>query len=246
MKRFTDTQKWNDPWYHRLSPKLKCFWSFVCDFCDNAGVWKIDFERASFEIGEQITHEEVVLNFSPQRIIAHEDKMIVLKFIPFQFGNLNGNNNLHKSVVSLIENYLGAGLPLGCPRPGDQVKVKVKVKVKEEVKEEVKVKVKVDKGVQGEDIPDWLKPSWDEWTQHLKEKRCRTTPSAFKKQLEKLIGFGDGRAQAAIKYSIEGSYQGIFEPKKDRPVFGRQEFDKEGMETTARIAFEVLGNGGNK
>lgn len=109
----------------------------------------------------------------------------------------------------------------------------IRIKDREKVKEE---------GVQGEETPEWLRPAWAEWVQHLKEKRCRTTPSAFKKQLEKLIGWGDGRAQAAIKYSIEGSYQGIFEPKENRVAnFGRKELTPESFKEQMEYLAEKRG-----
>ena len=67
-KRFTATEKWDDPWFRKLNLLAKAFWYYVCDKCDNAGVWKIDFEHASFYMGETITNEVIpLLNENKER-----------------------------------------------------------------------------------------------------------------------------------------------------------------------------------
>lgn len=55
--------------------------------------------------------------------------------------------------------------------------------------------------------------AWSEWKQHLIEKKIKTTPSAFKKQLSKLEAFGLDKALFTLDYAIEHNWQGIFEPK---------------------------------
>jgi len=53
VKRFTETTKWLDPWFRKLPAKVKIFWMYLIDSCDNAGFWIVDFELASFLIGEK-------------------------------------------------------------------------------------------------------------------------------------------------------------------------------------------------
>jgi len=53
MKRFTETQKWEDAWFRRLPLELKTLWSWLLDKCDNAGVIDPDLDLASFQIGYQ-------------------------------------------------------------------------------------------------------------------------------------------------------------------------------------------------
>ena len=50
-KRFTESEKWKGPWFHKLSPAGKLFYLYVHDQCDLAGFWEIDLERAVFDIG---------------------------------------------------------------------------------------------------------------------------------------------------------------------------------------------------
>lgn len=54
MRRNTDTEKWEDPWFRKLSETHKLFWLYVNDHCDHAGVWKNDVDLASFKIGAKI------------------------------------------------------------------------------------------------------------------------------------------------------------------------------------------------
>ena len=62
---------------------------------------------------------------------------------------------------------------------------------------------------------------WENWEQHLKEKKKPLKPTARKMQLAKLKEFGEQRAIAALKYSINGNCQGIYEgnESKQKPTY---------------------------
>jgi hypothetical protein len=115
MKRFTETTKWEDPWYRKLSSKHKVFWGYLCDRCDNAGVWKIDYELASFQTGEEMTAADIKsLNMGKERVAIKGDILIIKDFIRFQIGNLSGGKltNLQKSCLSLLASYSERGIDL--------------------------------------------------------------------------------------------------------------------------------------
>lgn len=104
-KRFTETTKWADPWFRDLSPKLKAFWLYCLDNCDQAGVWKVDFGLASFCIGEKVTKADVMTPFHDRVLFFGVDKMVILKFIQFQYGVLSPDCKMHKPVfASLAKN----------------------------------------------------------------------------------------------------------------------------------------------
>jgi hypothetical protein len=69
---------------------------------------------------------------------------------------------------------------------------------------------------------DAFKAAWVEWLTHLKEKKCKVTPSAIRKQLKKLAAMGEAEAIAAIDHSIASGYQGIYpapsNARKPRPA----------------------------
>ena len=105
LKRFTDTEKWSDPWVRKLPLRLKLFWFYLCDKCDAAGVWKLDFEAASFHIGEQVQEQEAKSALGHRIEVLPGDRWLVKKFIPFQYGTLSDKCRPHMNVITLCHAY---------------------------------------------------------------------------------------------------------------------------------------------
>jgi hypothetical protein len=53
---------------------------------------------------------------------------------------------------------------------------------------------------------------WSNWEQHRIEIKKKLTPTTKRQQLAKLAEMGEARAIAALKHSLAGGWQGIFEP----------------------------------
>lgn len=140
-KRFTDTDKWKKTWFRKLRPMYKVFWSYICDNCDNAGIWEVDFELAEGFVGEQLNPVELTAFFAKQIHSFHNGRRwFILDFIQFQYGDLKDTNNAHRSVLSILnrhhllfvyQEYLlsqyenpGAGQGLPSPSQGAQDKDK--------------------------------------------------------------------------------------------------------------------------
>ena len=105
-KRFTDTDLYEREWFQELSPKMKCFWDYVCKRCDYAGMWNVNLRLASFQIGVKITESEVVESFGNRIVYIEEDKLFIPGFIKFQYGKvLSENSTMHKSVMKLLDKY---------------------------------------------------------------------------------------------------------------------------------------------
>lgn len=103
-KRFTDSNKFRDVWYRSLKPKHKCLWEFLLSECSLAGMIELDFDAMSFHIGEKITIDDI--NALGDRVCFIEDnKIFIPKFISFQQGVLNRNNNAHKNIFKELEKY---------------------------------------------------------------------------------------------------------------------------------------------
>jgi hypothetical protein len=108
-KRFVDTEIWGDKWYRKLPCKYKELWRYICENCDNAGVWKVDIDLAIFQIGETLEHDEALrfLNDGKERVsvLNHGTYWQVKEYVKFQFGALSDKSRVHESVLKLIENH---------------------------------------------------------------------------------------------------------------------------------------------
>ncbi|MBS08597.1 MAG: hypothetical protein CL576_13630 [Alteromonas sp.] len=102
-KRFTDTEKWADPWYRQLSPTAKLLWQWILDNCDNAGVINPDWDLATFQIGESVIPHIVEIESRIERI--GEDHIFIPKFVAFQYPRLSRQCAAHKPVFASLEKY---------------------------------------------------------------------------------------------------------------------------------------------
>lgn len=132
-KRFTDTEKWKKQWLRELTPTLKCFWFYLLDTCDQAGLWNVDLPLAEFCIGKKLPLYDKILSLFDGRILpVNKSKWWAVDFILFQYKcpmeSLNKNNRAHMSVINLITKYRltevflrglkGASKPLPIPSLG--------------------------------------------------------------------------------------------------------------------------------
>jgi hypothetical protein len=85
-KRFTDTKKWRNEWFRTLPVKAKLTWSYLCDECDFAGVWKADWGLASFQLDFKITAQEMGEWFGDKVHFFDGDKVLIVPFYDFQYG----------------------------------------------------------------------------------------------------------------------------------------------------------------
>lgn len=141
MKRFTETKKWEDPWFRSLSPPTKLLWLWLLDHCDIAGVIRADLQLASFQIGQTVDENNIAA--LGDRVAALPDgKLHIPKFIRFQFGELSAKSNVHQSVMRAVSLHglaldkpspslgqaltLNQGLSRGCSTPKEKEKEKEK------------------------------------------------------------------------------------------------------------------------
>lgn len=103
MKRFTETNKWRDQWFRKLSIEHKVFWSYICDNCDNAGVFDPDLDLASFSIGATLDAKDLLRAFEGRIKVLPNGKWFVVKFVEFQWGTLNPANACHRGVKALLD-----------------------------------------------------------------------------------------------------------------------------------------------
>tara|TARA_R100001480_G_scaffold117432_1_gene116959 strand:- start:2583 stop:3254 length:672 start_codon:yes stop_codon:yes gene_type:complete len=142
-KRMTDTDKWKKRFLRELKPQHKLLWFYILDDCNHAGIWDVDIEVASIRVGEELIYDMLPQAFLDKIVIFDNgDKWFIPDFIDFQYGELNPNSNVHKSVIALLEKYNLQGYVKGSQgvetTPQDKDKDKDIVKVKAKVKRFVK------------------------------------------------------------------------------------------------------------
>ena len=54
----------------------------------------------------------------------------------------------------------------------------------------------------------------EKWMQYKSERKEKYTPSGLTQVLKKMVEMGEGRTEAAINFSMESNYAGMFEPKQ--------------------------------
>lgn len=103
-KRFTDTEKWRKVWFRKLKPEHKCFWEYLRDTCNHAGIWEIDFELAEIFIGAKLDRQKIEKVFEKQFVLTdNKKKWFIRNFVDFQYGELNPENRAHNSVIHILK-----------------------------------------------------------------------------------------------------------------------------------------------
>lgn len=112
MKRFTETDKWRDPWFRKLSAGAKLAFYYIVENCDNSGVWTPDKELADFSIGMAIPWDKVLEAFGDRIQILSNGDWLIKKFVQFQYGELSETCKPHLQVIRLIQKHtLSKGYP---------------------------------------------------------------------------------------------------------------------------------------
>lgn len=103
-KRFTDSEKFRDAWYRKLSPVHKCLWEYLLSECSLAGIIELDYEAMSFHIGSKIIENDLMA-FQDRVHLLPDGKIFLLSFIKFQQNSINKNNPAHKNIIKELEKY---------------------------------------------------------------------------------------------------------------------------------------------
>lgn len=104
-KRFTDTDKWKRKWYRALSLKAKVAWQYLCDQCDHAGIFIVDYDLFSFQVNFKIGEKDLFTWFHGKLIKIDDDKIFIPSFFQFQYKDTKDNFSAKKSAVKLLSAY---------------------------------------------------------------------------------------------------------------------------------------------
>lgn len=207
MKRFTETRKWGDPWFRALPPHIKTFWQFLCDNCDNAGLWDCDMVLAEFLIGIKYDKAEVLLHFQKNVTVLDGGKWFLPKFILFQWGPLNPENKCHKGILRILndshletEHFIeGPSKDLGRGLQASQEWNGIGM----EWNRVLEMPLLLNKAEFVSAFGDWIKF-------RVRLKTSKDFKGLFNRQLEMLSAYPIPEAIEILKTSMRNDWQGLF------------------------------------
>ena len=209
MKKFTDSLKWQDPWFRKLSGPAKLLWFYLLDQADPAGVVDFDCDLASADCRIPIKQEHFVeLGNRVQSFGV--SKVVVTKFIPFQYGRLSDACYPHKRVFEAIAKHgleesddgswrhPGGSQSTHHPAPETPKKAKTAAP-----KDALEIPA---------DLPADVADALALWQRHRREIRKPITPTSWQ-GLIRDCRETPKKMTAAMHLSIKNGWQGLFPDK---------------------------------
>lgn len=104
--RFTNSEKWRNPWFRRLPSPAKLVWLYLNDECDHAGIWTADYEMAGL-LGLKFSRRDLDTWFTAKLIHLSTEKIFIPSFIDEQYfrglqGRFNPSNKAHGSIIAIF------------------------------------------------------------------------------------------------------------------------------------------------
>ena len=162
-KRFMDNSIFEKQWFRELPVRLKIVWFYLINKCDHAGILNdLDVGLLSYQIGDNYTINEILEAFNDNIEQIGENKFYLTKFCKFQYGELNPNVKVHKSVIKLLDKH-----NIELDNPLVSVKDKYKDKGKDINTKKEEFAKRVEKEVFDMQIdPAMIKEFIEYWTEH--------------------------------------------------------------------------------
>jgi len=103
MKRFTETNKWDDPWFRSLPGVHKLVFLYIIDRCNNAGFWEVDMDAMAFHTKLEERHMEGAFKGLARGLVVNDGWVWVKNFQRHQKNDvLNPDNPAHRQIILLL------------------------------------------------------------------------------------------------------------------------------------------------
>jgi len=104
MKRFTETQKWDDPWFREIHGSHKLVFLYILDRCNNAGFWEVDLSALAFHTKLEPKHFEGAFKALERGLQGASGWVWVRNFLKHQKNDsLNAANPAHRQIIALLK-----------------------------------------------------------------------------------------------------------------------------------------------
>jgi len=103
MKRFSETAKWDDPWFRALPGAHKLVFLYLLDRCNNAGFWEEDLDGMAFHTKVEASALQGALKGLERGIQGASGWYWVKNFLRHQKNDsLNPENPAHRQIIALL------------------------------------------------------------------------------------------------------------------------------------------------
>jgi hypothetical protein len=241
-KRFTDSDKWKDKWFRKLSAVEKLAYMYCLDNCDHAGVIEIDEDLANFQIGSVVDWAAFFENCEGRIILLDCGKWWVRKFISYQYGSISEACKAHNPVFASMEKHelrkamerVSKGYPKGIQRVLDIDKDKDKAKDTDTDTDKAKDTVKVSTSAikRPSEIDE---TAWRDWAANRKAKRLGPiTQSVYELVCIESEKAGISPADAIKMAALEGwgGFKASWVGKESRQSVGSATFAQQRVANT--------------
>jgi hypothetical protein len=103
-KRFTDTTKWRNEWFRTLPDRAKLAWVYLCDECDKAGIMKIDWGLATFQLRFKVSPSIFKNWFGSKIHFLSDDRILIVQFFEFQYSQSKDTWSAKVEARKVLEN----------------------------------------------------------------------------------------------------------------------------------------------
>lgn len=104
MKRFTESQKWDDPWFRALPGAHKLVFLYLLDRCNNAGFWEEDLDGMAFHTKVEASSLKGALKGLERGLQGASNWYWIKNFLRHQKNDsLNPENPAHRQIIALLK-----------------------------------------------------------------------------------------------------------------------------------------------
>ena len=230
MKRFTDTNKWQDPWFRQLTPTGKVFWIYILDNCDNAGIWDQDDDLFKIFSGITIKVDAHIEELGDRVEILESGKVLIPKFVQFQQGgDLKESKPFHRGIFKILERHNltqdehgivmaypshSNGIAMAYPSHTDGIAMASSIGIgigngKGKGEESEKGEIRPE-GWTDPDMEDF-RPAWESYLQHRRENKWgKPKATQIKILFAKFAEVGKATSILSLERSVSSGWKGVF------------------------------------